>query len=433
MFNVNKRLITAALVGSFGGFIFGYDLGALSASTSSLRNTWQLSPALFGLTVSSSLWGTVCGALFTGRIADRVSRRHLIAICSVLYALSALGIALPLRSSWVLVPAMRFLGGTAIAGFTVACPLFLAEISPIELRGRLVSLFQLQVGIGVPVAYSVGLVVAHLVPIGNQWRWCLGIGAIPALVLLLLLQLDLTEPTPEGGENRSPPPDRSLSQEKLFQRRNLRPILLATSAAVFNQLSGVNVLLLYVLDVLSIAGLGFLLGHTYTICISVVSLLMTVLGMTFIDKVGRKPLLVWGSAGMAICLLCLALAIPHRVSPPFYLTILLAYHSLFSLSQGPVVWVYLSELFPPGVRGKGQGYGSAVNWIANAILISIFPMMQHASPVLAFYLFSLMMVLQVAVVLLWYPETRGNALGVIAAPAKPGEMGSTRLAGGIRR
>lgn len=156
---LNKRLLTAALVGSFGGFIFGYDLGALSASTQSLRGQWHLSPALFGLTVSSSLWGTVCGALFSGRVADRLSRRHLIAGCSVLYALAAIGIALPIQSSWMLVPAMRFLCGMAIAGFTVACPLYLAEISPIALRGRLVSLFQVQVGVGVLVAFSVGLVV----------------------------------------------------------------------------------------------------------------------------------------------------------------------------------------------------------------------------------------------------------------------------------
>ena len=127
---LNKRLLTAALVASFGGFIFGYDLGALSASTQSLRDQWHLSPALFGLTISSSLWGTVCGALFSGRVADRFSRRDLIASCSLLYAFAAVGIILPLHASWMLVPAMRFLSGMAIAGFTVACPLYLAEISP---------------------------------------------------------------------------------------------------------------------------------------------------------------------------------------------------------------------------------------------------------------------------------------------------------------
>jgi SP family arabinose:H+ symporter-like MFS transporter len=427
---LNKRLLTAALVSSFGGFIFGYDLGALSASTQSLRDQWHLSPALFGLTVSSSLWGTVCGALFSGRVADRLSRRDFIAGCSVLYALAAIGIILPIQSSWILVPAMRFLCGMAIAGFTVACPLYLAEISPIALRGRLVSLFQVQVGVGVLVAYSVGLAIAHLAAAGNQWKWCLGLGAIPALLLVFLLQLSITQnyrhnpddlPDPSPGIARESRPGVASGREKLFSRKNVRPILLATSIAIFNQLSGVNVLLVYVLDILSSAGFGLLLGHTYTVLISSLSLAMTVLGMAYVDKVGRKPLLLWGSAGMAVCLLSLGLAIPHHLGPLFYFSILVAYHAFYSFSQGTVVWVYLSELFPPGTRGKGQGYGSSVNWIANAILISIFPVMQHASSVRAFYFFSLTMVLQVGVVLLWYPETRGKALGSIAAPERAGE------------
>jgi MFS transporter, SP family, arabinose:H+ symporter len=424
---LNKRLLTAALVGSFGGFIFGYDLGALSASTQSLRGQWNLSPALFGLTVSSSLWGTVCGALLSGQVADRVSRRDLIAGCGLLYALAAIGITLPMHSSWILVPAMRFLCGMAIAGLTVACPLYLAEISPPALRGRLVSLFQLQVGVGVLVAFSVGLTVAHLAAAGDKWKWCLGLGAIPAVFLVVLLQLSFMEPSDLNSDNSLHPrgatgltAGTAADRERLFSRKNLRPLLLATSIAIFNQLTGVNVLLLYLLDILSSAGLGLFLGHTYTVLIATTSLAMTVLGMMFVDKAGRKPLLIWGSAGMALCLLCLGVAIPYRLGPLFYLFIMLAYHSFFSFSQGPIVWVYLSELFSPGTRGKGQGYGSSMNWIANAILISIFPVMQRASSVVAFYFFSLMMFLQIGVVLLWYPETRGKALGSIAAQERPG-------------
>jgi SP family arabinose:H+ symporter-like MFS transporter len=317
----------------------------------------------------------------------------------------------------------------AIAGFTVACPLYLAEISPIALRGRLVSLFQVQVGVGVLVAFSVGLVVAHLAAAGNQWKWCLGLGAIPAVLLVFLLQLSFREnsrhnpddlPDPSPAIASASRPGIASGREKLFTQKNVRPILLATSIAIFNQLSGVNVLLVYVLDILSSAGLGFLLGHTYTVLISSLSLAMTVVGMAFVDKVGRKPLLLWGSAGMAVCLLSLGLAIPHHLGPLFYLSILVAYHAFFAFSQGTVVWVYLSELFSPGTRGKGQGYGSSVNWIANAILISIFPVMQHASSGRAFYFFSLTMVLQIGVVLLWYPETRGKALGSIAAPERAG-------------
>lgn len=421
--------MTAALVGSFGGFVFGYDLGALSASTQSLRGQLHLSPVLFGLTVSSSLWGTVCGSLLSGRIADRVGRRDLIARCSILYALAAIGIVLPIPSAWILVPAMRFLAGMSIGGLTVACPLYLSEIAPIDLRGRLVSLFQVQVGAGVLVAFSVGLVVTHAAATGTQWRWCLGLGVMPAVILVFLLQfISNVDSRLNPGENQnrssvtttSSSVDKAIGHEKLFCRKNLRPILLATSIAIFNQLSGVNILLLYLLDILSSAGLGVFLGHTYTVLISSISLATTVLGMAFVDKLGRKPLLLWGSAGMAGCLLCLGLAIPHHLGPLFYLSILVAYNVFFAFSQGTVVWVYLSELFSPGTRGAGQGYGSSVNWIANAILVSIFPIMQHASSVRAFFFFSLAMVLQIGVVLLWYPETRGTALGSVAAPERAG-------------
>ena len=365
----------------------------------------------------------------SGRIADRIGRRDLIAGCAILYALAAIGIALQTPSAWILVPAMRFLSGMSIGGFTVACPLYLSEIAPIALRGRLVSLFQVQVGAGVLVAFSLGLVLTHSAAAGTEWRWCLGLGAIPAVILVFLLQFISkgnfrlspgdSQDTPRVNTN-SPGLDGAFGSEKLFCRKNIRPILLATSIAIFNQLSGVNILLLYLLDILSSAGLSVFLGHTYTVLISFISLATTVLGMAFVDKLGRKPLLLWGSAGMAACLLCLGLAIPHHLGPPFYLSILVAYNVFFAFSQGTVVWVYLSELFSPGTRGAGQGYGSSVNWIANAILVSIFPIMQHASPVRAFFFFSLAMVLQIGVVSLWYPETRGTALGSVAAPERAG-------------
>jgi MFS transporter, SP family, arabinose:H+ symporter len=424
---LNKRLVAAALVGSFGGFVFGYDLGALSASTQSLRSQLDLSPAVFGLTVSSSLWGTVCGSLLSGRIADRVSRRDLIAGCSILYALAAIGIAFATSSEWIFIPVMRFLSGMSIGGFTVACPLYLSEIAPIALRGRLVSLFQVQVGAGVLVGFSVGLVVAHFAAAGNEWKWCMGLGAIPAVTLVFLLQsISTTYPGLSRGDSHDRPPvtespsmlHRASGREKLFCRKNTRPILLATSIAIFNQLSGVNILLLYLLDILSSAGLGAFLGHTYTVVISSVGLATTLLGMAFVDSFGRKPLLVWGSAGMAVCLLCLGLAIPHHLGPVFYLSILVAYNAFFAFSQGTVIWVYLSELFSPGIRGAGQGFGSSLNWIANAILVSIFPIIERASSVRAFYFFSFTMVLQIGVVLLWYPETRGTALGSVAPPER---------------
>lgn len=417
-----KSLIIAALIGSLGGLIFGYDLGALSASTQSLRGHFCLSPAAFGLTISSSLWGTICGSLLAGWLGDRVRRRDLILASSALYAFAAIGTTLAGQSGWILLISMRFLCGMAIGGFTVGCPLYLSELAPVALRGRLVCLFQVQVGVGVVVAFSLGSLFAHVTASGVMWKFCLGVGAIPAL-LLLVLQRPMPKMEAKFSGNESGEKthlggklfvlEATSAHESLFCRKNLRPILLASSIAIFNQLSGVNVLLLYLLDILASAGIGLSLGHTYTVLISWLSLATTLLGMAFVDKLGRKLLLFLGSAGMALCLLGLGVAIPHHFAPVFYLLILVGYNAFFAFSQGTVVWVYLSELFPPGIRGAGQGYGSSVHWIANAILISIFPLMQLASSLRIFYFFALMMVLQIGVIWLWYPETQGTALGSV--------------------
>jgi len=410
---VNRRLVTSALIVSLGGFVFGYDLGALSSASLSLRSAFSLSPTAFGFTISASLWGTVCGSLVSGWIADRIERRILIAACAAVYAVAALATFRQIPSEWILVLVIRFICGMAIGGFTVGCPLYLSEMAPISHRGRFVSLFQIQLGAGVVVAFFVGLLATKGVAASDAWKWCLGTGSIPATLLLgLLILLPAEKPqfsraviaaSSVGGGNSG--------REKLFRRRNARLLLLATSIAVFNQLSGVNILLLYMLDILAGAGIGLSLGHTYTVVISCVSLLTALIAMTVVDLWGRKPLLLIGSTGMGICLFCLAVAVPHHFAPGLYLSILVAYNVFFAFSQGILVWVYLSELFPPGIRGAGQGYGSSVHWIANAILVSVFPAMQHVLSDRTFYFFAMVMAIQVAVVWLWYPETRRTHLG----------------------
>ena len=411
---MNRGLYSASFAGSLGGFVFGYDLGMLSSTTQSLRGQFHLSPAAFGITISCSLWGTVCGAVLAGRVADRIGRRALIAGCAILYALAAVAVTLPLDSDWGLLLTSRFFCGAAIGGFTVGCPLYLSELAPIAFRGGLVSLFQVQVGVGVVTAFSAASSLGHLISAASIWKWCLGSGTIPAVVLLLLLGLMPPEPPRFAKPGSALPSQKGSQPAKLFRRRNTRLIMLATSVAVFNQLSGVNIVLLYVLDILSSAGIGFAMGHTYTILISCLSLATTLLGMAFVDKSGRKRLLLLGAAGMAVCLLGLGLSIPRNLPPIVYLSILVGYNAFFAFSQGTVVWVYLSELFPSGIRGAGQGYGSSVHWIMNAILVSVFPIMQHASSVRIFYFLAVMMVAQIAVVWYWYPETRATSLGSFA-------------------
>lgn len=432
---MEKRLIVSAGICSLGGLIFGYDLGALSAASESLREQFSLAPAHFGLMISSSLWGTVCGSLLAGARVDKLGRRRLIAACALVYALAALCLAVPFTEAWGPVLALRFLSGMTIGGFTVGCPLYLAELAPRALRGRFVSLFQVQVGTGVVLAFAMGALLVRWSAGSSYWRWCFGLGAAPAAVLFFLLPLIPGEPRKLSSESAGHCNDAfaaaqtdftthpqatglasggRMPRERLFNRKYRRPLMWATSIAVFNQLSGVNILLLYMLDVLASAGLGDLLRHTYTVWISCLSLASTLLGLTFVDRLGRKPLLILGSAGMFVCLVGLGLAIPRHMAPVWFLVILGAYNLCFAFSQGTVVWVYLSELFPPAVRGAGQGYGSVVHWIASAVLIEVFPILEHSSRVRSFYWLAVLMVVQIGVVLFWYPETKGTALGAAA-------------------
>ena len=417
---MNKRLMVAVFLASLGGLVFGFDLGALSAASPGLRAQFGSSPWLFGLTISISIWGTIVGAVLAGRFADRYTRGSLIAWCGLLYGLAALIITVPVPSEWLLVLSMRFLCGMAIGGLTVACPLYLSEVAPVAMRGRFVGLFQVQVGVGVLLAFFSGAVCVHVARSTTTWKPILGLGAVPSLMLFFIVSWRPLRNEEQRATDHNPIAARTTAP-KLFVRQNTRLLLLATSIAVFNQLSGVNVLLLYLLEILASAGVNLPLGHIYTILISGLSLVTTLLGMTFVDRLGRKPLLYLGSLGLAVCLLILGFEIPRHAAPVLYLFLLVAYNAFFAFSQGTVVWVYLSELFPTGLRGSGQGFGSTVHWIANAVLISVFPRVQHAFSVRVFYVFASIMVLQILVVWVWYPETRGTALGWFA-PAKEGRL-----------
>ena len=415
--------VIAAWVCSLGGMVLGYDLGALSAATQSLRSQFSLSPSAFGLTISASLWGTVFGSLVAGYFADRWGRRMLIAACALAYLLAAVAIALCDRTDWGVVLVLRILCGITIGGFTVSCPLYLAEIAPPERRGRFVAWFQVQVGIGVILGFGAGLVFAKLVTPSLYWRACFGVGAIPPLILLCFIgrmpgeakwlshpdeaqEMDAERASATAEFSTSVGSDRTA---RLFRRAHLRPLLLATSIALFNQLSGVNILLLYLLDVLANTGVDVIKSHRYTLILAGLNLATTVCGMTLVDKVGRKALLVTGAAGMSICLFVLSGRL-HVLTPLNCLLLLVAYNACFAFSQGTVIWVYLSELFPLKVRAKGQSYGASVHWIANAVLVSLYPTLQRLGPEMVFRFFGTIMLVQISVVFFCYPETKGIRL-----------------------
>jgi sugar porter (SP) family MFS transporter len=430
-------LAATVCAGAFGGIVFGYDIGAVAAATHGLSAHFALLPAGLGVAVAASLIGTIAGSMCAGVIADWMDRRRALLISGSSYAACALGSALALNFAAFL--CFRAACGVAIGIISVVSPLYLAEIAPPRLRGRIVGSFQLSLGVAVVIAWSWNYLLSlHLSP-DVAWRWSFAGGLIPAALLLgSLLQ---AVPSPRGlilkrqfdearialaklapaeadseyltlvqraKEHGRPP-------EPLFSRRHTRPILLAVGIALFNQLTGVNVLLYYMLDILNKLGSGQLNERKTAILISASGLILTTFAVAVVDKLGRKPLLLIGAAGIGVCLFLLSL-FPHLHWPPVAaVAVLVCYNAFFAFSQGTVVWVYLSELFPLPVRARGQSLGSTANWIANAVIIATFPMLASRFSMVIFAIFALLMGMQFLVVLFIYPETKNRNLEALAS------------------
>ena len=430
---LNSYLIRSALIAALGGLLFGFDTAVISGATRALSATYLLSPGMLGFTVSSALWGTVLGSLFAGYPSDRYGRRAALRALAVFYVVSAAGCAL--AWNWYALVAFRVVGGLAIGGSSVIGPMYIAEIAPAAKRGRLVALFQFNVVLGILLAYFSN----YLVGLGSfgaaEWRWKLGVAAAPAILFFFALfsiaesprwlvrrgfQAEAREVLARAGERDA---DRQIQEilssvtseqtqhgERLFQRRYSLPIFLAISIGMFNQLAGINAILYYLNDIFERAGFSKVSSDLQAVAIGLTNLVFTVIAMSLIDRLGRKKLLLVGACGTGACLAGVALVFFTGRRQGALLWLLVTYIAFFAFSQGSVIWVYLSEVFPNLVRAKGQSLGSFTHWFMNALISGVFPLMAASSGGLPFAFFALMMVAQFFVVWLLYPETRGIPL-----------------------
>jgi sugar porter (SP) family MFS transporter len=313
--------------------------------------------------------------------------------------------------------------------------MYIAEVAPAKLRGRLVGLFQFNVVFGILLAYFSNYVIglAHLS--SEDWRWMLGVAALPAALFLVMLftipqsprwlvkkgRVDearavLQQTGDEDYEHdlqeivASLHVERQQAEEKLLGGKYRLPIFLAISIGVFNQLSGINAILYYLNDIFARAGFSKVSGNLQAVAIGLTNLLFTVVAMSVIDKVGRKTLLLIGSVGTAACLAGVAAIFFVKSHEGWLVWLLVAYIAFFAFSQGAVIWVYLSEVFPNSVRAKGLSLGCFTHWLANASISAIFPLITARSGGYPFVFFAAMMVLQFFVVLFIYPETKGLTL-----------------------
>jgi len=430
---LNFFLIRSTAVAALGGLLFGFDTAVISGTTGALASTYHLSPKLLGLTVAIALWGTIIGSIFAGIPGDRYGRRDSLRVMAILYVLSALGCGFAF--GWNSLVFFRFVGGLGIGGSSVLGPMYIAEISPAAWRGRLVGFFQFNVVVGILLAYLSNYLIGLAGFGAAEWRWKLGVSAIPATAFLLMLFGIPRSPrwlVAKGriaearhvlkslGEEHaeaelqdiiaSIDAEHGHAQEPLFSRKYRRPVLLAVAIGMFNQLIGVNAILYYLNDIFARAGFNKVSSDLQAVAIGVTNLIATILAMSLIDKAGRRTLLLIGSVGTAFCLAVVAWIFATASHENLLVWLLVGYIAFFSFSQGAVIWVYISEIFPNRVRAKGQSLGSFSHWFMNAAVSQTFPVLAASSHAAPFVFFGAMAVLQFFVVLFWFPETRGVSL-----------------------
>ena len=428
-------LLLSAIVAALGSLLFGFDTAVISGTTEALRQAFALNDNLLGFTVSSALIGTMFGALGAGRPAEWWGRRPVLAVLAVMFLISAAGCAG--AWNWYALLFFRFLGGVAVGAASVVCPMYITEIAPAQRRGLLVCVSQLNIVLGILVAYLSNYLVVRFLSAENPvaWRWMFGVMALPALAFLVTALLIPESPRWLVKKNRlaeaeavltrfghedpareSREIQESLSGEtvgvadRLFQRKYLKPLLLVCMIAAFNQLDGINAVLYYTADIFRMAGADKAGALMQSVIIGLTNLVMTLVGMALIDRVGRKALLLVGSVTFVISHALAAWVFATHAQGWIVIVALMGVVGSHAYSQGAVVWVIINELLPNAIRASGSAMACTLMWVLCAGIGWTFPVIAKASGALAFGFFAVMMVLQFVLVAKFLPETKGVSL-----------------------
>jgi MFS transporter, SP family, arabinose:H+ symporter len=431
----NAYVFRCALVAALGGFIFGFDTVVISGAEQTIQELWGLGAGMHGLAMSMALWGTVLGSLIGSWPTDKFGRQKTLIWIGILYFASALGSAYAPEAVSFMVA--RFIGGVGIGISTVAAPLYISEISPAKSRGRLTAMFQLNIVLGILIAFLSNYLIGNFVE-NNAWRWMLGVEAIPALAFTVFCFTIPESPRWLIG-NREDKSDAievlkrlnpacevdeidtlvaeitdaahcKTSAGAFWSGRLKVPILLAFLVAFFNQLSGINAVLYFAPRIFELTGLGEQAALLQSIGIGVTNLVFTFAGLWLIDRLGRRTLLYIGSFGYIASLGMCSWAFytgAFSIVPIF----IFAFIAAHAIGQGAVIWVFISEIFPNRHRAEGQALGCFTHWIFAALLTMFFPkIVTTFSPGAVFLFFCIMMVLQLVWVKIMVPETKGRSL-----------------------
>ena len=426
-----SKIMMWAITAALAGFLFGFDVVVISGADKKLQLLWNSSDAFHGAVVMGmALWGTVIGAIFGGIPTNKWGRKKTLLAIGILYTLSAIGSAL--SNDPYVFAFFRFMGGLGVGASTIAAPAYISEIAPAKDRGRLVSLYQFNIVLGILVAFFSNYLLSGIGD--NDWRWMLGVQAIPAIFYTLfvitipesprwLISQSRMEEAKKVMKIISPDQDSELlatqmeedyadaPKENIFMKKYRFPLMLAFLVAFFNQMSGINAFLYYAPRIFGEAGLGEKTALLSSIGIGVVNMVFTLVGVNLIDKVGRKKLMFIGSIGYIISLGLVSMAFYFHwtgLAIPIFLFLFIASHAI---GQGTIIWVFISEIFPNHLRASGQSFGSSTHWVLAAIIPSLIPtLFSTIGPGTVFLVFTIAMVFQLLFVIFMMPETKGTTL-----------------------
>lgn len=441
-------------VAALGGLLFGYDTAVVAGAIGFLQQKFELSAAMVGWAASSAIWGCVFGAMFAGYTSDKWGRKKILIITAVLFFLSALGSAL--ASDLSLFVVARFIGGLGVGAASMLSPLYISEVAPAKIRGRLVSVYQLAIVVGINIIYVVNYWIstsgsdAWNVDFG--WRWMLGSEVIPAAIFFFLLFTVPESPRwlmangqPKKGRDIL---DRingaeagaieqeiksTLNQEKgtikeLFGKRYRMALIVGVVLALFSQVTGINAIIYFAPEIFKSIGMGVESAFSQTILIGVINTAFTFVALWLIDKAGRRKLLLWGVSGMVLCLLGTGLCFYYDLlEGPWVLLFILGFIASFATSLGPIPWVLISEIFPTKTRGVAMSFCTLILWVGVILITQLTPMaLESLGGATTFFIFMGNAVFLLLFTWRYVPETKQRSLEEIEkswkSPAKLAEM-----------
>ncbi|WP_190811062.1 sugar porter family MFS transporter [Flagellimonas sp. S3867] len=441
---MKNRIFRISLTAALAGFLFGFDTVVISGANLPIKELWNTSPLFHGTFIMSmALWGTVLGALLGGIPTKILGRKRTLFWVGVFFFISALGCAFSPEP--YLFSFFRFIGGIGVGVSSVAAPIYISEITTSSNRGKLGGLYQFWLVFGILIAFISNWALKGFDG-ANDWRWMLGIEAIPALLYTLMVLKIPNSPrwlisqkkdtkaalevfnriySPEEAENQireiESNLDQSTTNDGLFQKKYSNILWLGFFIAFFNQLSGINFVLYYAPEILEQAGLGGKESLFNSIAIGIVNLVFTIIGVRLLDKLGRRQLIIIGSIGYIFSLIMVGICFQQQLAPSFTILFICLFVASHAIGQGAVIWVFISEIFPNRVRAYGQSWGTSTHWVFAALITLVTPLFLDGqegymkdSVWYIYYFFAGMMVLQLLWAIFKMPETKGVSLEELA-------------------